>query len=152
MQTLAQFVWVLHVHTQSADSRLSAVSMIFIRTVSLISVPVLNSDTEDDATDFKVSFLFSRKSQSTKVFYKEEGQPWSGNNFLYLSTDSKMKLSVTASFCAPFSLLIWSPLSERPNQIIFTSYYRKRKGMERAPTGEDWGEKAFQVALKSQLR
>ena len=152
MQTLAQFVWVLHVHTQSADSRLSAVSMIFIRTVSLISVPVLNSDTEDDATDFKVSCLFSRKSQSTKVFYKEEGQPCSGNNFLYLSTDSKMKSSVTASFCAPFSLLIWLPLSERPNQIIFTSYYRKRKGMEKAPTGEDWGEKAFQVALKSQLR
>ena len=152
MQTLAQFVWVPRVQTQSAGSRLSAVSMIFIRTVSLISVPVLNSETEDDATDFKVSFLFSRKSQSTKVFYKEEGQPWSGNNFLYLSTDSKMKSSVTASFCAPFSLLIWSPLSERPNQIIFTSYYRKRKGMEKAPTGEDWGEKAFQVALKSQLR
>ena len=146
MQTLAQFVWVPRVQTQSAGSRLSAVSMIFIPTVSLIS------NAEDDATEFKVSFLFSRKSQSTKVFYKEEGQPWSGNNFLYLSTDSKMKSSVIASFCAPFSLLIWSPLSERQNQIIFTSYYRKRKEMEKAPMGEDWGEKAFQVALKSQLR
>ena len=73
MQTLAQFVWVIRVQTQSAGSSLSAVSMIFIPTVSLISVTVLTINAEDDATDFKVSFLFSRKSQSTKVFYKEQG-------------------------------------------------------------------------------
>ena len=81
MQTLAQFVWVPRVQTQSTGSRLSAVSMIFILTVSLISDTVLTSNAEDNAADFQVSFLFSRKSQSTKVFYKEEGQPWSGNNF-----------------------------------------------------------------------
>ena len=76
MPTLSQFVWILVFKPSLyAGFRLSAVSMIFISTVSLISVTVLNSNTEDDATDFKVSFLFSLKFRNTKVFYKEKGQP-----------------------------------------------------------------------------
>lgn len=142
MQTLAQFVWAPRVQTQSAGSRLSAVSMIFILTVSLISVTV------DNATDFQVSFLFSRKSQSTKVFYKEEGQPWSGNNFLFSLDRFKDEIEcdriVLRAFLTPH--LVATFRASKPDYLH--QLLQEAEGNGEGPDGGGLGRKSFSSGTK----